>query len=108
MSDESDLREGPAERRAFQFTEDRMAAIIAKAMKQVLTDPEVIETMGGVAITVIQKQAAKKTGNLVLGALKALLTRWVLIGIVLVLLAQLVGVPGALKTLAPVFGRANP
>jgi len=108
MSDESDLREGPAERRAFQFTEDRMATIIAKAMKQVLTDPEVIETMGSVAINVIQKQAAKRTGNLVLGALKALLTRWVLIGIVLVVLAQLVGGPTALRTLAPVFSKGHP
>lgn len=108
MSDESDLRGDAPGRRPFDsITEERLVIAIAKAMKEVLTDEEVLERMGGIAITIIQKRAASSTGNFLLGILKAFFTRWIVILVLAIVLAQMIGIPAALRTLAPVISKGG-
>lgn len=108
MSDESDQRGEDPGRRTHDFLERQLCTAMAKAMREVLLDPEVIEAMGAVAITIIQRQAAQRTGNLLLGAVRALFTRWIVIGVLLLALGQLIGLPAALRALAPSITKGHP
>lgn len=104
--DFQERREGPPDRRN-EWLEAQLCAAMAKAMRDVLTDPLVIEAMGAVAITIIQRQAAERTGNFLLSTLRALFTRWIVIGMLLLALGQLIGIPAALRAIAPAITKGH-
>lgn len=96
------------DRRADDAEQRKLTAAMAEAMREVLTDPHVIEAMGAVAINIIQKQAAQRTGSMLLSLLKAFFTRWILILVLAIVLAQVIGVPAALRALAPAVAKGAP
>lgn len=85
------------DRRPFQFTEERMAAAVAIAMKQVLTDPDVIASMGAVAFGVLQKQAAASTGGWILRTIRKFVSHWLVVAFILLMVAKYMGLPAALN-----------
>lgn len=91
----------------FEQLSRQIADGVARGVRQALTDPDVIEAMGGVMISVIQKQAAARTGNFLLSMIKAFFTRWLIVAVILIALAQVIGIPAALRTLVPALTAKN-
>lgn len=88
-------------RRVHDYLEKQLCAAMAKAMREVITDPEVISAVGAIASDMLQRRAREGAGGLVLGAIRALLSRWLLIGLIVLAVAQLVGWPAAIKAVIP-------
>ena len=88
----------------FAFTEERVAACMAHAMRQVLTDPEVHAAVGSVAFAALQRHAAEVTGGFLLGTLRRVLMRWLIIATVMLVIAKYLGVSSAVKLWASFTG----
>jgi hypothetical protein len=97
--DENDGASGraAADARVHQYLEDRLTAAVSRGMRDVLLDPEVISRMGSVALTVLQKQAAQRTGNWLLGIVRKALSKWLVIAFLMLLIAKSLGLPAAMK-----------
>lgn len=106
--DDSDLRGDEPGRRQHDYLTRQLTDAMTEAMRRVLLDPEIIESMGGVALKIIQKQAAEKTGNWLLSLLKAFFNRWIVILVLAIVLAQVIGIPAAWRALAPVVTKGQP
>ncbi len=107
MTDFNERREGLSDRRN-EWLEEQLCAAMAKAMRQVILDPEVIAAVGEIAGAMLQESAKRRAGGLVLGAVKAFFSRWIVIAILLLLLGQIVGLPKALQVVAPAISKGNP
>lgn len=81
--------------RPFLWTEQQLTSAMASAMRDVLTDPAVIEKQAEVLLTVIQRQAVVRTGSFLLGTVGKFLARWLVIGFILLMVARFAGVQSA-------------
>lgn len=79
---------------------DSQAEAMAAALRAVLTDKETLARVMDIVVETAQKRAAEKTGNAVGAMAKSLLTRWVVIGCIVVLVAKTAGVDVAGKVWA--------
>ena len=71
---------------------ESQAEAMAQALRSVLTDKETLAEMMGIVVEVAQRRAAETTGNAVGSMLKSLLTRWVIIGCIVIMVAKTAGV----------------
>lgn len=100
--------EAQHEQRAFQFTEERIAEAMAIAVKRVMTDKEVIAAVGALAFEVLQQRAAATTGNWLLRTARAFLSRWLVVGLIVILAAKYMGLPAALHLLTGATEKVSP
>ena len=71
---------------------ESQAEAIAQALRSVLTDKDTLAATMGIVVEVAQRRAAETTGNAVGSMLKSLLTRWVIIGCIVIMVAKTAGV----------------
>lgn len=83
------------------------ASSMAEAMRSVLTDPQTLGRSMDIVVSTAQKRAAEKTGNAVGAAIKSLLTRWVVIGCVVLIVAKTAGIDIAGKVWATIIKVSN-
>lgn len=79
---------------------ESQAEAMAAALRSVLTDKETLALVMDIVATTAQKRAAEKTGNAVGSVIKSLLTRWIVVGCIVVLVAKTAGVDVAGKVWA--------
>lgn len=82
------------------------AEAMAAALRSVLTDKKVMAAAMDIVVTEAQRRAAEKTGNAVGAMVKSLLTRWVIIGCIVVMVAKTAGIDVAAKVWSVVKGAA--
>lgn len=70
---------------------------VADGFKRVLSDPETISSVMNIVVDTAQKKAAERTGMAFFALGKSLLTKWILIGAIVVLVAKMAGVDVATK-----------
>lgn len=85
---------------------ESQAEAMAAALRSVLTDKKVMAAAMDIVVTEAQRRAAEKTGNAVGSMLKSLLTRWVIIGCIVVMVAKTAGIDVAAKVWGAVKGAA--
>jgi hypothetical protein len=85
---------------------ETMPEAMAAALRNVLTDQSVIDNLIGKVATTAQRRAAEKTGNAVAGFILSLLTRWLVIGFILLMVAKTAGMDLAGKVWAAMKGAA--
>lgn len=83
------------EPRTFSYTEERIAECTARAFRSVLTDPKVIAALCDGVATELQARATRQAGSFLLGALRKFVTRWVVIGVLVMLAARYFGLTTA-------------
>lgn len=80
-----------------QAAREDMPRAIAAAMREVLTDPVTLERAMGIVADVAQKRAAEKTGRALGGLVKALFTRYLLAGCIVLWIAKMAGIEAAVR-----------
>lgn len=83
---------------------ESQAEAMAAALRSVLTDKKVMAAAMDIVVTEAQRRAAEKTGNAVGAMVKSLLTRWVIIGCIVVMVAKTAGIDVAAKVWGVVKG----
>lgn len=91
-------------REEIRTLKESQAEAMANALRAVLTDKETLARVMDIVVDTAQKRAAEKTGNAVGSMVKSLLTRWVVIGCVVVIVAKTAGVDVAGKVWASLKG----
>lgn len=76
---------------------DQLPAALAGALREVLTDPVTVGRVMDVVAETAQQRAALKAGRALGGAIKAVLTRWLLIAAIVVLVTKAAGVDVAMS-----------
>lgn len=87
-------------REEIRTLKESQADAMASALRSVLTDKDTLAMVMDIVVTTAQKRAAEKTGNAVGSMVKSLLTRWIVIGCIVVLVAKTAGVDVAGKVWA--------
>jgi hypothetical protein len=95
------------EDRPFSYTEDRIAECTARAFREVLTDPVVIAALCDGVATELQARATKRAGGFLLGAFRVFVTRWVVIGVLVMLAARYFGITTAAHVWNTLTGKAE-
>lgn len=83
-----------------QMTPDQLQAAFAAGMRAALTDQAVIDDVMSKVAVAAQRRVAERTGNAVGSIIKSLLTRWLIIGAVLLMVAKTAGIDVAAKVWA--------
>jgi uncharacterized membrane-anchored protein YjiN (DUF445 family) len=91
-------------REEIRTLKEHQADAMASALRSVLTDKETLAKVMDIVVDTAQQRAAEKTGNAVGAMVKSLLTRWVVIGCIVVIVAKTAGVDVAGKVWASLKG----
>lgn len=87
-------------REEIRTLKENQADAMASALRSVLTDKETLAKVMDIVVDTAQQRAAEKTGNAVGAMVKSLLTRLVVIGCIVVIVAKTAGVDVAGKVWA--------
>jgi len=74
-----------------QLVREEVADAVADGLRQVITDPEVLDQFWHAAVQQLQKNAQQQTGRWVLAGAKSLVTRWLVIGVIVLAAMKLGG-----------------
>lgn len=74
-----------------------MADAIAEGMRRVLKDPEILAGVMDTVVETAQRKAAERTGLAFFGLLRSLVSKWILIGALVLMALKLAGVEVAAK-----------
>lgn len=70
---------------------------VAQGLREVLQDPDAIAAVMDAVVATAQRRAAEQAGRAIFGAMRAVLGKWLLIGVIVLMALKLAGVDVALK-----------